>query len=177
MQLSSIKILDNRNEVYRGRTKLAERGRYKSDPVLAQLYYKQMNGTITREELVVLNSFNSSIDPATKSGLETRKKYTSAVKSYLYHNGKGNQENLKITTELLEKLRHESPLPSMQASIISPSPIRTISPVRTEEQSKVSFSPEIMEPSTNWIRHGNKHELKKVRVMSAFGTTISRSTR
>jgi hypothetical protein len=176
LKLSSIQILDNRNELYRGRTKLAERGRYRSDPVLAQLYYKQMNGTITQEELVVLNSFSRSVDPATKSGLETKKKYTSAVKSYLYHNGKGNQENLKITTELLEKLRHASPMPSMHASI-TPSPVRTVSPVRTEEQSKVSFSPETIEPSTNWIRHGNKHELKKERVMSAFGTTISRSTR
>jgi hypothetical protein len=49
---------------------------------------------------------------------------------------------------------------------------RTVSPVRTAEQSRVSFSPETIEPVKNWIRHGNKHELKKERVMSAFGTTI-----
>lgn len=94
--------------MYRGRTKLAERSRYKSDPVLAQLYYKQMNGTITREELVVLNSFNNlgGLDPATKSAFETKKKFTGALKSYLYHSGKGNQENLKLTTDLLEKLKN-----------------------------------------------------------------------
>ena len=49
-------------------------------------------GTITREELVVLNSFNNQggLDPATKSAFETKKKFTGALKSYLYHSGKGN---------------------------------------------------------------------------------------
>ena len=79
--------MDDRNEVYRGRTKLAERSRYKSDPVLAQLYYKHMNGTITREELVVLNSFNNQggLDPATKSAFQRKKKFTGALKSYFLY--------------------------------------------------------------------------------------------